>query len=108
MLPLNKVDSGRCVKSPRWAALSRSRRFVQREAMAKYFVTGATGFIGGRVTPQLVGAGHEGGAIARKPGSAEEPVSPGGDFRPGGITGPDFPPPPMGRGRWGVPISGRV
>src|SRR3989454_2122518 len=89
MLPLNKVDSGRCVKSPRWAALSRSRRFVQREAMAKYFVTGATGFIGGRVTRQLVDAGHEVVAIARNPERAKDLVSLGVDVRPGDITDPD-------------------
>ena len=34
-------------------------------AHKKYFVTGATGFIGGRVARQLVEAGHEVVAIAR-------------------------------------------
>jgi nucleoside-diphosphate-sugar epimerase len=36
----------------------------------KYCVTGATGFIGGRVARQLVAAGHEVIAIARSPGRA--------------------------------------
>ena len=33
----------------------------------KYFITGATGFIGGQLARQLVGAGHEVIALARKP-----------------------------------------
>src|SRR2546422_6937974 len=89
MLTLNKVDSRRCVTSSRWAALSRPRRFVRRAAMAKYFVTGATGFIGGRVTRQLVDAGHEVVAIARNPERAKDLVSLGVDVRPGDITDPD-------------------
>jgi len=56
--------------------------------MAKYFVTGATGFIGGRVTRQLVDAGHEVVAIARNPQSARDLVSLGVDVRPGDITDP--------------------
>lgn len=36
----------------------------------KYFVTGATGFIGGRVTRQLVAAGHSVVALARDPQKA--------------------------------------
>src|SRR2546426_7929072 len=102
MLPLNKVDSGRCVKSPRWAALSRPRRFVRREAMAKYFVTGATGFIGGRGTPQVGDGGHEGGAVARNPGSAKDPLSLRGDVRPGGSTEPASLRRPPARGDVGV------
>src|SRR2546422_11062448 len=89
MLTLNKVDSRRCVTSSRWAALSRPRRFVRRAAMAKYFVTGATGFIGGPVTPQLVDARPEGVAIARKPESAGGLVSFRGGVPPGGIRDPD-------------------
>src|SRR2546427_2372871 len=57
--------------------------------MAKYFVTGATGFIGGRVTRQLVDAGHEVVAIARNPERAKDLVSLGVDVRPGDITDPD-------------------
>src|SRR5437667_3194193 len=57
--------------------------------MAKYFVTGATGFIGGRVTRQLVGAGHDVVAIARSPESARDLVSTGVDVRRGDITDPD-------------------
>src|SRR3989449_2994662 len=89
MLTLNKVDSRRCVTSSRWAALSRPRRFVRRAAMAKYFVTGATGFIGGRVTRQLVDAGHEVVAIARNPERAGDLVSLGVDVHPGDIRDPD-------------------
>ncbi|HVG36240.1 MAG TPA: NAD-dependent epimerase/dehydratase family protein [Thermoplasmata archaeon] len=57
--------------------------------MAKYFVTGATGFIGGRVTRQLVDGGHEVVAIARNPERAKDLVSLGVDIRPGDITDPD-------------------
>src|SRR2546428_1981759 len=89
MLTLNKVDSRRCVTSSRWAALSRPRRCVRRAAMAKYFVTGATGFIGGRVTRQLVDAGHEVVAIARNPERAGDLVSLGVDVHPGDIRDPD-------------------
>src|SRR5256712_4885218 len=89
MLTLNKVDSRRCVTSSRWAALSRPRRFVRRAAMAKYFVTGATGFIGGRVTRQLVDAGHEVVAIARNPERAGDLASLGVDVHPGDIRDPD-------------------
>src|SRR3989449_9146458 len=89
MLTLNKVDSRRCVTSSRWAALSRPRRFVRRAWMAKYFVTGGTGFIGGRVTRQLVDAGHDVVAIARNPESARDLESIGVDVRRGDITNPD-------------------
>ena len=34
----------------------------------RYFLTGVTGFIGGRVTAQLCAAGHEVVAVARDPG----------------------------------------
>ncbi len=37
----------------------------------KYFVTGATGFIGGRIARQLVEADHEVVALARNPARAE-------------------------------------
>ena len=36
----------------------------------KYFLTGATGFIGGRVARQLVEAGHQAVAIVRDPARA--------------------------------------
>src|SRR3989449_8620435 len=57
--------------------------------MAKYFVTGATGFIGGRVTRQLIDAGHDVVAIARNPQGAKDLVSIGVDVRRGDITDPD-------------------
>src|SRR2546422_4698500 len=108
MLTLNKVDSRRCVTSSRWAALSRPRRFVRRAAMAKYFVTGATGFIGGRGTRQLVDAGHEVVAIARNPERAGGLVSLRGDVHPGGIRGPDLLHGPMAGVDWVFPIAGLV
>src|SRR5437899_5647824 len=57
--------------------------------MAKYFVTGATGFIGGRVTRQLVHAGHEVVAIARNLPAARDLEAIGVDVRRGDITDPD-------------------
>ena len=55
----------------------------------KYYVTGATGFIGGRVARQLIEAGHEVIAPVRTPAKAkdladlgvtvvQEPYQPGG------------------------------
>ena len=38
----------------------------------KYFVTGATGFVGGRVARQLVEAGHEAVVVARNPAKAKD------------------------------------
>jgi uncharacterized protein YbjT (DUF2867 family) len=45
------------------------------ECSMKYFVTGATGFIGGRVTRQLLAAGHEVVTLARTPSKAQELVA---------------------------------
>ena len=52
----------------------------------KYFVTGATGFIGGRVTRQLLAAGHEVIALARTPSAAQYLVAPGVKVHVGDIT----------------------
>ena len=41
----------------------------------KYFVTGATGFVGGRVVRQLVEAGHQVVVIVRNPNKAADLVS---------------------------------
>ena len=38
----------------------------------KYFVTGATGFVGGRVARQLVEAGHEVVVVVRNPAKAKD------------------------------------
>ena len=38
--------------------------------MAKYFVTGATGFIGGEIVKQLVSRGHKVIALVRSPDKA--------------------------------------
>src|SRR2546427_3747028 len=106
MLPLNKVDSRTALHHRGGQRYLDRVASSRREAMAKYFVTGATGFIGGRVTPQLVDGGHEGGAVARDPGRAKELVSPRGDVRPGDITDPGSLRRPMARGDGGVHIPG--
>ena len=38
--------------------------------MAKYFVTGATGFIGSEIVKQLIGRGHKVVALVRSPGKS--------------------------------------
>jgi nucleoside-diphosphate-sugar epimerase len=53
---------------------------------SKYFVTGATGFIGGQVARQLREAGHEVVAIARQPARAQDLVALGVRVVPGDVT----------------------
>ena len=38
--------------------------------MARYFVTGATGFLGGELAKQLIGRGHQVVALVRDPAKA--------------------------------------
>jgi nucleoside-diphosphate-sugar epimerase len=52
----------------------------------KYFVTGVTGFIGGRVARQLLAAGHEVIALARTPSAAQALVALGARVYAGDIT----------------------
>jgi nucleoside-diphosphate-sugar epimerase len=52
----------------------------------KYFITGATGFIGGRIARQLVAAGHEVVALARNPAQARDLARLGIALYPGDIT----------------------
>jgi nucleoside-diphosphate-sugar epimerase len=52
----------------------------------KYFVTGATGFIGGRVARQLVGAGHEVIALVRTPAKAKDLSGAGIRLHAGDVT----------------------
>jgi nucleoside-diphosphate-sugar epimerase len=52
----------------------------------KYFVTGATGFIGGRVARQLLAAGHEVVALVRTPSAAQDLVTQGVKVHVGDIT----------------------
>ena len=54
--------------------------------MAKYFVTGATGFIGGEIVKQLVGRGHKVAALVRSPGRAGILRALGVEIHPGDIT----------------------
>lgn len=54
--------------------------------MAKYFVTGATGFIGGEIVKQLVGRGHKVVALVRSPGKSLMLKALGVEIHPGDIT----------------------
>ncbi len=52
----------------------------------KYFITGATGFIGGRVAQQLISAGHEVIALVRAKSKAQELAKLGISLAEGDIT----------------------
>ena len=52
----------------------------------RYFVTGATGFIGGRLVRQLRAAGHEVHALVRTPSQAKDLAGLGVSLHPGDIT----------------------
>ena len=54
--------------------------------MAKYFVTGATGFVGGEIVKQLVGRGHKVVALVRSPQKATILKALGVDIHAGDIT----------------------
>lgn len=54
--------------------------------MAKYFVTGATGFIGGEIVKQLIGRGHKVVALVRSPGKAGMLRALGVEMHAGDIT----------------------
>jgi nucleoside-diphosphate-sugar epimerase len=52
----------------------------------KYFVTGATGFVGGAVTRQLVANGNQVVAVARSPEKAGDLSDLGVEVHPGDVT----------------------
>ena len=52
----------------------------------KYFITGATGFIGGRLARQLREAGHEVTAVVRNPAKAQELAQLGVTLHQGDVT----------------------
>lgn len=54
--------------------------------MAKYFVTGATGFIGGEIVKQLIGRGHKVAALVRAPERAAMLKALGVEIHRGDIT----------------------
>jgi len=54
--------------------------------MAKYFVTGATGFVGGEIVKQLVGRGHKVAALVRSPHKATILKALGVEIHAGDIT----------------------
>ena len=54
--------------------------------MAKYFVTGATGFIGGEIVKQLIGRGHKVVALVRSPAKASMLKALGVEIHAGDIT----------------------
>lgn len=54
--------------------------------MAKYFVTGATGFVGGEIVKQLIGRGHKVAALVRSPQKATILKALGVEIHAGDIT----------------------
>src|SRR6266849_4262267 len=52
----------------------------------KYFVTGATGFVGGRVVRRLVGAGHQVVVVVRNPAKAADLANLGIEIYQGDVT----------------------
>jgi nucleoside-diphosphate-sugar epimerase len=54
--------------------------------VVEYFITGATGFIGGHVAHQLLDDGHDVVALVRTPSSAEDLEAAGATVRKGDIT----------------------
>ncbi len=63
----------------------------------KYFVTGATGFIGGQVARQLAQAGHNVHALVRDPSKAADLIAQGISVHPGDM---------MDRGSLRRPMAG--
>ncbi|MEZ4859747.1 MAG: NAD-dependent epimerase/dehydratase family protein [Caldilineaceae bacterium] len=54
----------------------------------RYFITGATGFVGGKVAEKLCAQGHEVIALVRNPAKAQALTSLGVELTPGDITDP--------------------
>ncbi|MBD3162388.1 MAG: NAD-dependent epimerase/dehydratase family protein [Candidatus Eisenbacteria bacterium] len=54
--------------------------------MSRYFVTGATGFLGGRILEQLARAGHTIVALARDPDRIDRRAAPGIEWAIGDVT----------------------
>jgi dihydroflavonol-4-reductase len=69
--------------------------------MSRYFVTGATGFLGGELTKQLISRGHRVAALVRDPGKAGILRTLGVELHQGDIVDPDSLVEPM-RGADGV------
>ncbi len=55
----------------------------------RYFLTGATGFIGGRLARELIAGGHEVVALVRRPEAAQALAAVGVELAPGDITDKD-------------------
>src|SRR5262249_12470938 len=66
----------------------------RRKAM-KYFLTGATGFIGAHVARQLAQAGHQLVAVVRSPEKAQDLATLGAAVHQGDVTDKESMRPPM-------------
>ena len=72
--------------------------------MGRYFVTGATGFLGGELTKQLISRGHQRGGAGARPGPGLAPADARRRDPPGRRHGPREPPRPDGRRRRRLPL----
>src|SRR2546428_3857409 len=82
MLPLNKVDSRTALHHRGGQRYLDRVASSRREAMAKYFVTGATGFIGGRETRPGGVIRPGAGCPGWRPAERDNTHSDAGVFRP--------------------------
>src|SRR5690349_21179656 len=64
----------------------RCRQDLPEGNTMKYFLTGATGFIGARVAQQLAAAGHQLVAVVRSPEQAQELAKLGATIHKGDVT----------------------
>ena len=76
------------VRWRRWPAGSQAPA-LSSSGVARYFVTGATGFVGAEVAKQLLSRGHQVAALVRDPAKASLLAKLGAELHAGDITAPE-------------------